>query len=79
MAEKETPEVGLHFLDYWRVIRSRKEIVLAVALLVIITGTAYTLTLPRMYEAEAKISLREDQTDVDPFERHHVGRPPYRG
>ena len=72
MAEKETPEVGLHFLDYWRVIRSRKEIVLAVALLVIITGTAYTLTLPRMYEAEAKISLREDQADVDPFERQNM-------
>ncbi|MCX6995870.1 MAG: polysaccharide biosynthesis tyrosine autokinase [Kiritimatiellaeota bacterium] len=72
MAEKETPEVGLHFLDYWRVIRSRKEIVLAVALLVIITGAAYTLTLPKMYEAEAKISLREDQADVDVFERQNL-------
>ena len=73
MTEKETPEVGLHFLDYWRVIRSRKEIVLAVALLVIITGAAYTLTLPRMYEAEAKLSLREDQADVDVFERQYMG------
>ena len=73
MAEKETADVGLHFLDYWRVIRSRKEIVLAVALLENITGVAYTLTLPRMYEAEAKISLREDQADVDVFERQGVG------
>ena len=67
MADKEAPEVGLHFLDYWRVVRSRKEIVLAVALLVIITVTAWTMTLPRMYEAEAKISLKEDQADMEVF------------
>ncbi len=73
MAEKETQEIGLHFLDYWRVVRSRKEIVLAVALLVIITVTAWTMTLPRMYETEAKISIREDQADVDVFERSGLG------
>ena len=28
--------VGIHFLDYWRVLRSRKEIVLAVMLLVLV-------------------------------------------
>ena len=73
MPEKETQEIGLHFLDYWRVVRSRKEIVLAVALLVIITVTAWTMTLPRMYETEAKISLKEDQADVDVFERSAAG------
>ena len=73
MTDKEPQEIGLHFLDYWRVVRSRKEIVLAVALLVIITVTAWTLTLPRMYEAEAKIQLKEDQADVDVFERTGVG------
>jgi capsular exopolysaccharide synthesis family protein len=67
MTDKEPQEIGLHFLDYWRVVRSRKEIVLAVALLVIITGTAWTMTLPRMYEAEAKVSVKEDQGDVEVF------------
>jgi capsular exopolysaccharide synthesis family protein len=73
MPDKESQEISLHFLDYWRVVRSRKEIVLAVALLVIITVTAWTMTLPRMYETEAKISIKEDQADVDVFERSGMG------
>jgi capsular exopolysaccharide synthesis family protein len=73
MPDKETPEIGLHLLDYWRVVRSRKEIVLAVALLVIITVTAWTMTLPRMFETEARITLKEDQADVDVFERSGGG------
>ena len=58
---------GLHFLDYWRVIRSRKEIVLAVAILVIITGTAYTMMLPNMYRSVVRISISEDTPTVDPI------------
>jgi uncharacterized protein involved in exopolysaccharide biosynthesis len=49
----------LHFLDYWRVIRSRKEIVLAVAILVVLTGTVYTLMLPNIYRSQVRISLCE--------------------
>jgi len=47
--ESEQQSSTLHFLDYWRVIRSRKEIVLAVAILVVLTGTVYTLMLPNIY------------------------------
>lgn len=65
-------EREIHFLDYWRVIRSRKEIILAVALLVIITGTAYTLTLPKIYRANARIEVRQDTLDVSVFEREAV-------
>jgi capsular exopolysaccharide synthesis family protein len=60
---------GLHFLDYWRVIRSRKEVILAVLLLVVVTGTAFTLTLPKKYMADARILVRDDSLDVDVFER----------
>lgn len=66
---EEKTEQSLHFLDYWRVIRSRKEIVLAVALLVVITGVAYTFTLDRIYEAQARIEVRSDAIDVDVFSR----------
>ncbi len=62
-------ESSLHFLDYWRVIRSRKEVILAVTLLVVVTGTAFTLTLPKKYMADARILVREDSMDVDVFER----------
>jgi capsular exopolysaccharide synthesis family protein len=58
---------SLHFLDYWRVIRSRKEIVLAVAILVVITGTVYTLMLPNIYASSVRISVREDSPEINPF------------
>lgn len=69
---EESQESKQHFLDYWRVIRSRKEVILAVTLLIVITGTAYTFTLPRMYMADARISVREDEMDIDVFERQAI-------
>ncbi len=65
----ETPEPAntLHFLDYWRVIRSRKEIVLAVAILVVLTGTVYTLMLPNIYASSVRISVSEDAPEINPF------------
>lgn len=67
MSENLKKESTLHFLDYWRVIRSRKEIVLAVLFLVVITGTAYTFTLPKIYAAQARIAVNNDNVDLDPF------------
>jgi len=67
MSEEQKKETTLHFLDYWRVIRSRKEIVLAVLLLVVITGTAYTFTLPKIYASQARIEVNRDNVDLDPF------------
>jgi len=67
MSENPKKETTLHFLDYWRVIRSRKEIVLAVLFLVVITGTAYTFTLPKIYAAQARIEVNNDSVDIDPF------------
>jgi capsular exopolysaccharide synthesis family protein len=67
MSENQKKETTLHFLDYWRVIRSRKEIVLAVLFLVVITGTAYTFTLPKIYASQARIEVNNDSVDIDPF------------
>jgi succinoglycan biosynthesis transport protein ExoP len=64
-AEQQTD--SLHFLDYWRVIRSRKEIVLAVSILVVLTGTVYTLMLPNIYAASSRISVSEDSPEINPF------------
>lgn len=65
--ETAEPSNTLHFLDYWRVIRSRKEIVLAVAILVIITGTVYTLMLPNIYSSNVRILVSEDAPEINPF------------
>ena len=73
MSENLKKETTLHFLDYWRVIRSRKEIVLAVLFLVVITGTAYTFTLPNIYAAQSRIAVNNDTVDIDPFNQSPVG------
>ncbi len=71
--QQAPPDTSLHFLDYWRVIRSRKEIILAVMLLVVVTGVLYTMSLPRLYQAQARIQVREDVLDVPVFEREFAG------
>jgi capsular exopolysaccharide synthesis family protein len=76
MAE-ESQTTALHFLDYWRVIRDRKEVILAVALLTIVTGTAYTLMMPKKFTATTQLEVREDAMDVDPFSDRQISRIGY--
>lgn len=57
---------NLHFLDYWRVISSRKEIVIAVSMLVVITGFIITLAMPKVYMASCVIRVQKDSPDDVP-------------
>ncbi len=57
----------LHFLDYWRVIRSRKEIIISVFLLVVLTGVLITYSLPKVYMSSTIIKVKEDSPDIEPF------------
>src|SRR3954469_24023866 len=57
-------ETKLHFLDYWRIIRIRKTVILAVFLLVVITATLVTFILPESFSSYARIKIERDQTDV---------------
>jgi len=63
---KVTPpqETKLHFLDYWRIIRIRKTVILAVFLLVVITATLVTFILPESYSSTAKIKIERDRSDI---------------
>src|SRR5580692_7657980 len=69
------PEAKLHFLDYWRIIRIRKTVILAVFLLVVITATIVTFILPEQYSSKARIKVERDSTDVAGVD----GRPNYAG
>ncbi|HTH47165.1 MAG TPA: GumC family protein, partial [Candidatus Limnocylindria bacterium] len=60
-------EGKLHFLDYWRIIRLRKVIILAVFLLVVITTTAVTFVLPPSYSSTARIRVERDTPDITLF------------
>src|ERR1043166_5609733 len=49
--------VQLHFLDYWRVIKIRKWIILTVFLLTVLTGVLYTSSQPKLYAASTRIKM----------------------
>ncbi len=63
--EAHKPETKLHFLDYWRIIRIRKMVILAVFLLVVITTTVVTFYLPEAYSSRVRISIEKDNSDIE--------------
>src|SRR5882757_9948648 len=58
------PEARLHFLDYWRVIRIRKAIIITVFLITAIIATAVTFILPESYASTARIKVEPEVQDV---------------
>ena len=68
-ASKSSPpaEAKLHFLDYWRIIRIRKTVILAVFLLVLFTTTAITFLLPESYMSMVRIAVEKNTSDINPL------------
>jgi capsular exopolysaccharide synthesis family protein len=69
MDETKTPspspaDAQLHFLDYWRVIRIRKAIIITVFLITAIIATAVTFILPESYSSTARIKVEQDVKDI---------------
>ncbi len=75
----DAPETKLHFLDYWRIIRIRKTVILAVFLLVAITTTLVTFILPPQYESVVRIRVEKDALDVSgvTYSPQSTGFDPY--
>jgi len=61
------PEASLHFLDYWRIIRIRKTVIISVFLLIAITATVVTFILPSSYSSTARIEINPDVNDIQPM------------
>jgi polysaccharide biosynthesis transport protein len=72
-------ETKLHFLDYWRIIRIRKTVILAVFLLVVLTTTAVTFILPETYMSTARIEVGKDTPDIGSIlgNQAQLGYDPY--
>jgi len=68
MDETKTPaaaaEAQLHFLDYWRVIRIRKAIIITVFLITAIIATVVTFVLPESYASTARIKVERDVLNI---------------
>ena len=56
-----------HFLDYWRIIRLRKAIILTVFFLVVATVSVVTNFLPSLYMSTVGMKVEKDTPDVAPF------------
>jgi capsular exopolysaccharide synthesis family protein len=72
-------EARLHFLDYWRVIRIRKAIIITVFLITAIIATAVTFVLPESYASTARVKVENDGPDISPMSGNQVpqGFDPY--
>ena len=60
----ETPAASLHFLDYWRVIRLRKSLILTVFLLCLLTSSGLTVLLPKQFSSTVRIEVQKDAPEV---------------
>jgi capsular exopolysaccharide synthesis family protein len=72
------PESKLHFLDYWRIIRIRKTVILAVFLLVAITTTLITFILPETFSSTVRLKVEKDTPDLPVWgdtSRQYWGQP----
>ncbi len=63
-----------HFLDYWRIIRSRKEIVIAVFLLTVMVGAGTTYYMPRVFMASSVMQISKESQDITPFSNQRMIR-----
>ncbi len=59
------PEAKLHFLDYWRIIRIRKAIIITVFLITAIIATAVTFILPESYASTCRIKVEGENGGGD--------------
>jgi capsular exopolysaccharide synthesis family protein len=62
--QEEPKDESLHFLDYWRIIRIRKTVILAVFLLVVLTTTVVTFLLPESFSSTVEIEVKKDFSDL---------------
>jgi len=72
------PEARLHFLDYWRVIKSRKAIVFVVFLIVVLVAATVTFFQPKIYMSASRIKVEQERLTVELFQQQgYVGYDPY--
>ncbi|HXR03832.1 MAG TPA: polysaccharide biosynthesis tyrosine autokinase [Verrucomicrobiae bacterium] len=70
-------ETKLHFLDYWRIIRIRKAIIITVFLITAIIATAVTFILPESYASTARIIVESDISNISMGEERSPSQTVY--
>ncbi|MCG3147002.1 MAG: hypothetical protein PCFJNLEI_00438 [Verrucomicrobiae bacterium] len=65
-------EDRLQFLDYWRVIKTRKAVVVAIFLLVVLVSATITFMQTKIYASGARIKVEQEKPTVDVFQQQFV-------
>jgi len=73
-----TPESRLHFLDYWRIIRIRKVIIISIFFITTIIATLVTFMMKPAYSSTAEMKIEEDMvSDISTFNSGPGDNAPY--
>ena len=75
-APGQVPGSTVHLLDYWQIFYSRKEIVIAVALLLILSGIIITRRMPQVYASMATIEVQRETPNVALYGAVRTGYDP---
>ncbi len=65
-------EARIHLLDYWRVVKTRKAVVGAVFLLVVLVAATVTFLQTKIYSAVTRIKVEQERPTVQVFEQQLV-------
>ncbi len=62
----------LHFLDYWKIIRKRKDVVLAVFFIIVMTVTVWTFVQTPVYMSSTKLLVEKQRPEINLFSNQQV-------
>jgi len=66
-AQAESAEEKIHFVDYWRVVKKRKEIIIAILAIAVFGTFVYSTIKDPTYSAYSQIKISQWQRPMDPF------------
>ncbi|MBO7299715.1 MAG: polysaccharide biosynthesis tyrosine autokinase [Kiritimatiellae bacterium] len=75
-AQQQVQEDSVHFLDYWQILYSRKEIVIAVTLVMFFAGIFITRQMPSVYQANTLIEIQRETPSLDVYGQTYVRYDP---
>lgn len=75
-AQQPIQEDAVHFLDYWQILYSRKEIVIAITLVMFFAGIFVTRQMPNVYQASTLIEIQRETPSLDVYGQTYVRYDP---
>ena len=75
-AQQTIQEDSVHFLDYWQILYSRKEIVIAITLVMFFAGIFITRQMPNVYQSSTLIEIQRETPSLDVYGQTYVRYDP---